>query len=61
MVQARKDGGWVAGKVDMNTWDIRDVAEAQDSFFARCAKVSVCECVSARACRRACVMRACVR
>lgn len=37
--QARKQGGWVAGKVDLNTWHIRDVAEAQDSFFARCAKV----------------------
>ena len=29
MLDARRDGGWVAGKVEINTWDIRDVAEAQ--------------------------------
>ena len=29
MLEARRGGGWVAGKVDINTWDIRDVADAQ--------------------------------
>ena len=39
MLDANQKGGWVAGKVDINTWDISDVEDAQSSFFARCARV----------------------
>eukprot|EP00802_Teleaulax_amphioxeia_P008074 Tamp_08082.p1 GENE.Tamp_08082~~Tamp_08082.p1 ORF type:complete len:704 (+),score=110.40 Tamp_08082:46-2112(+) len=38
MLEARKQGCWVAGKVEIKHWTLADVADAQDSFYARCAR-----------------------
>ena len=70
MLEARRGGGWVAGKVDINTWDIRDVADAQVYTHAHthartharthaCTHVFVCACQSVCVCMHV-RMHACI-